>query len=302
MSYQTTVASVAAFSGVGLHSGQRVNLAVRPAVADSGIRFHVSRDADTAPVTVTATADKVAATSYATSLKEGDLSLHTVEHLLAALSGLGIDNVDIDVDAEEVPIMDGSAEPFIEGLLEVGIRQLDAPRMVMRLRKTIRVEEDGGDKWLQIAPLDAPETIIDYQIDFAHQVVGRQQYRLVLSPKTFMAELGSARTFGFAHEVQAMRQVGLARGGSLENAVVIDDDGVMNPEGLRFVDEQVRHKALDLVGDLALVGRRLLGHITAYRSGHGLHTRLAQEILARPDAWDLVPEASLVAWPESAVA
>jgi UDP-3-O-[3-hydroxymyristoyl] N-acetylglucosamine deacetylase len=302
MSYQTTVVKPVVFSGVGLHSGQRVNLVVRPAASDSGIRFHVTRDTDTEPVIVTATVDKVAATSYATSLKEGDLSLHTVEHLLAALSGLGIDNADIDVDAEEVPIMDGSAEPFINGLLEVGIRPLNAPRMVMRMLETIRVEEDGGDKWLEIAPLDAPETIIDYQIDFSHRVVGRQHYRLVLSPETFMAELGSARTFGFAHEVQAMRQVGLARGGSLENAVVIDDEGVMNPEGLRFVDEQVRHKALDLVGDLALLGRRLLGHITAYRSGHGLHTRLAREILAHPEAWELVPEASLVSRPQAAVA
>lgn len=290
MSFQTTVASAAHFSGIGLHSGEQVNLSVLPAPADHGIRFHVSRPGGAAPVVIPATPEKVAATAYATSLREGPVALHTVEHLLSALAGLGIDNAQIHVDAEEVPIMDGSALPFIHGLLKAGIRPLAAPRMVIRILEPIRVEEDGGGKWLEVTPLAAPETVIDYHIEFAHEAVGTQRYRFVLSPDTFVGELAAARTFGFAREVEALRQAGLARGGSLDNAVVIGDDGVLNPEGLRFVDEQVRHKILDLIGDLALVGRPVLGRISAHRSGHGLHTRLAQAILARPEAWELVEQ------------
>ncbi len=289
MGFQTTVASDAHFTGVGLHSGEPVNMVVRPALANSGIRFIVSPAGET-PMVISATADKVAATAYATSLKVGDVALQLVEHVLSALAGLGIDNAEITVDSTEVPILDGSAAPFVRTLLQAGIAELQAPRRVMRILEPIRVEEDGGDKWLELLPTDMPGTVIDYHIEFDHKAVGTQQFRFVLTPQSFIDDLCEARTFGFAREVQALQQLGLARGGSLENAVVIDDDGVMNPEGLRFEDEQVRHKILDLIGDMSLLGYPVVGQYVAYRAGHGLHNRLARAVLARPDAWELVDQ------------
>ena len=289
MYFQTTIGANAKFAGVGLHSGTPVHLTVSPAASDSGIRFFITLPDSDGPVMVPARADRVTATAYATTLQQGDLTVHTVEHLLAALAGLGIDNADLHMDGPEVPIMDGSAAPFVHGLLKAGIVTLEAPRQVIRIRRPIRVEE--GDKWIEVTPHEVPGTLVDYDIDFEHHAVGCQSVRFMLSPELFVGEVSAARTFGFANEVAAMRQVGLARGGSLENAVVIDDDGVMNPEGLRFEDEQVRHKVLDLIGDMALVGRPVWGRIGAYRSGHGLHTALAKAILDTPDAWELVDAA-----------
>jgi len=289
MAYQNTVAMEARFTGVGLHSGEKVNMVVRPAPADSGIRFRVATG-DGVPSTIAATADNVAATAYATSLRDGEASVQLVEHILSALSGLGIDNAEIAVDALEVPIMDGSAAPFIHGLLQAGVRTLGASRQVVRILEPIRVEDDGGDKWLEVLPVGAPETIIDYNIDFDHHTVGTQRYRFVMSRECFVGELCAARTFGFAREVQALQQLGLARGGSLENAVVMDDNGVMNPEGLRFENEQVRHKILDLIGDMSLVGHPVVGHFVAHRAGHGLHNKLARAILAHTEAWELIDQ------------
>ncbi len=296
MAFQTTVAGDVRFTGVGLHSGEPVSMVVRPAPADSGIRFIVAPEGGD-PVTISATADKVAATAYATSLKVGDVALQLVEHVLSALAGMGIDNAEITVDSTEVPILDGSAAPFVRELSRVGIAELRAPRRVMRILEPIRVEEDGGDKWLELLPTDLPGTVIDYNIEFDHKAVGTQRVRFVLTPESYVRDLCEARTFGFAREVQALQQLGLARGGSLENAVVIDDDGVMNPEGLRFEDEQVRHKILDLIGDMSLLGHPVMGQYVAHRAGHGLHNRLARAILARPEAWELVDQAELAQAP-----
>jgi len=290
MDWQATIRNIARFTGVGLHSGEEVQLTVSPAPVDTGIRFQVTPYEGAAPVDFAALADRVGATAYATSLEVDGLTIHTVEHLMAALAGLGIDNALISLFGTEVPIMDGSAAPFVHGLLKVGRVPQPKRRRVIRITAPIRISEDCDAKWIEVTPTDVPEFVIDYHIDFDHDAVGRQRRRYVHSQEAFVAQVASARTFGFAHEVAALRQLGLARGGSLENAVVIDDQGVMNPEGLRFTDEQVRHKLLDLVGDLALVGAPIHGQVSAYRSGHGLHTRLAQAILARPDCWEWATE------------
>ncbi|MFQ5507723.1 MAG: UDP-3-O-acyl-N-acetylglucosamine deacetylase [Leptospirillia bacterium] len=289
MASQHTVAKEAHFKGVGLHSGEPVHLTVAPAAVDTGIRFEVQLPGQDAH-TIAVTPENLVATSYATSLGSGSARTQTVEHLLSALSGLGIDNALIRMDAGEVPIMDGSAAPFVDKLVAAGNAPQSAPRRVIRITEPVRVEEDNGDKWLEVRPLDTPGMMVDYCIDFNHPAVGRQNFRFIWSRDGFVRELASARTFGFFEEVAALRNLGLARGGSLENAVVIGENGVMNPEGLRFSNEFVRHKILDLFGDFALLGRPLWGHVVAHRSGHSLHTRLVETLLERPDCWVLEEE------------
>ncbi|MDH5527232.1 MAG: UDP-3-O-acyl-N-acetylglucosamine deacetylase [Nitrospirota bacterium] len=292
MSYQNTVSKEARFTGVGLHTGASVTLSVRPAPVDAGLRFVVGRPG-AEPVVIDAHHANIQTTSYATSLGSGDLRLHTVEHLLAALSGLGVDNAELWLDGPEVPVMDGSARPFVEGLLQAGLVEQPKARRVIRITQPIRVAD--GDKWIELLPSVQPGLQVDYAIDFEHLAIGRQHFHMKVTPETFEKEIAAARTFGFAHEVARMQSAGLARGASLDNAVAVGDEGVLNPGGLRFDDEMVRHKVLDLVGDLALLGRPLWGHLIANRAGHGMHARLMEEILLRTDRWESVIDEPLEA-------
>jgi len=287
MNVQHTLATEARFKGIGLHTGAAVNLVVRPAPEDSGIRFFLQPAGASRPAMVAARVENVTDTNHCTSLSQGGATVHTVEHLLAALAGLGIDNADVWLDAGEVPVLDGSAAPFVHGLLDAGLAPQAAPRTVIRVTAPVRVAE-GTDKWIELAPSETPGLTVDLDIDFDHASVGCQRMAFALTPERFAGELAAARTFGFMDDVAALRQAGLARGGSLENAVVIGAEGVMNPEGLRFSDEPVRHKVLDLVGDFALLGRPLWGRIAAHRSGHTLHAVAMRALLARPGCWEAV--------------
>lgn len=300
MTVQQTLASEVRFRGIGLHTGSAVNMVVGPAPADSGIRFVVAGPGAARPMTVAARIENLAGTAYCTSLGHGGVTVHTVEHLLAALAALEVDNAEVWLDAGEVPVLDGSADPFVRGILEAGLALQPTPRTVLRVTAPIRVAE-GADKWIELAPSDTPGLTVDLDIDFAHTTVGSQRMRFELSPEHFVRDLAAARTFGFADEVEALRRAGLARGGSLDNAVVIGADGVMNPEGLRFADEPVRHKVLDLIGDFSLLGRPLWAHVTAHRAGHTLHAVAVQALLARPGCWETVeapePATALCATP-----
>ena len=289
MAYQRTVANEANFSGIGLHTGEAVALSICPAGENEGIRFEVLPAGADKPFTIAARPENLAGSAYATSLGDGVHTLHTVEHLLAALAGLGVDNALIRMNANEVPIMDGSAAPFVEGIVNAGVVEQGAPSRTIRITRSIRVED--GDKWVELRPAASAQTSICYEIDFAHPTVGRQQFRFVFTRENFVRQLSPARTFGFVHEVEALRQAGLARGGSLDNAIVVGDEGVLNPGGLRFADEFVRHKVLDLIGDFALAGLSVHADITAIRSGHALHTRAVQAILKATDSWELVDTA-----------
>ena len=287
---QTTLSHSISCSGLGVHSGHPVQLMLNPAPADSGIVF---RRTDVTAEQRKMGADRIEArymcvtdTRLGTTLSnEHGVMVATVEHVMAALAGLGVDNAEIVLDGPEVPIMDGSAAPFVFLIESAGLRAQAARKRALRILKPISVVEDG--KRAEIIPAD--DFTVDVEIDFPSAAVRRQRLELSLSTNgAFKAELARARTFGFLHEVEALRQSGLARGGSLDNAVVIDGDVVLNEEGLRFADEFVRHKALDAVGDLALAGHTLLGHFRGVRSGHALNNRLLRALFATQDAYELV--------------
>jgi len=280
--YQHTIKKEITCTGIGLHSGKPVTLTISPAAADSGINFR--RSDVNGKCTIPAFMDRVVDTRLATTIGEADVTVATTEHLLAALSGLGIDNATIELDTAEVPIMDGSAGPFVQLLNKSGRKQQKS------LRKLIRVTDDisyqNGDGSIRIHPYDGLR--ITALIDFDHHLIKKQAYTIEMTPEIFAREIADARTFGFKKDVELLRKNGLALGGSLENAVVVDSNGVLNKDGLRFADEFVRHKILDVIGDLALLGFPLLGHVIAYKSGHGQHLELMREIAARTDAWELV--------------
>lgn len=278
--FQRTIAEKVTCTGVGLHSGAPVELALHPARADHGIVFERT---DTAhPTEIPARAECVTSTHYATTVGRGGATIGTVEHLLAACYGLGVDNLRVEVKGPEIPVMDGSAASFVFLLRQAGLFEQDAPRRVLRVREAMEVRD--GAKRIRVEP--SRHLRISYAVDFAHPTIGRQRMReLTLVNGTFESELSRARTFGFLHEVEAMWRAGLARGGSLENTVVLDEAGVMNPEGLRWPDEFVRHKMLDLMGDLALLGMPLAGHVHVERGGHALHQRLVSELARRAEAW-----------------
>jgi UDP-3-O-[3-hydroxymyristoyl] N-acetylglucosamine deacetylase len=284
MARQTTVARPITSRGVGVHSGQPVRLTIHPAPAGSGVAF-VRTDLPGQP-RIPARADSVVDTRLATTLGRGGARVSTVEHLLAALAGVGVDNATIELDAPEAPIMDGSAAPWVTLLAAAGRRELDAPRttLVVDRRVAVRV----GDREISVEP--SPRFEIAYEIAFHHAAVASQSLDLALDPACFASELAPARTFGFLGELEALKASGLARGGSLENAVVIGPDRILNPEGLRFPDEFVRHKALDLVGDLALLGLPVRGRVAVARGGHQLHTALVSALLADRSAWHLEGE------------
>jgi UDP-3-O-[3-hydroxymyristoyl] N-acetylglucosamine deacetylase len=282
MIFQQTLGNKATFSGIGLHTGQPISLTLRPAEPGTGIVFH--RVDLTPAVSIEARAVNVVNTRLSTTIGNGQATVSTIEHLMAALYGCGIDNAHVDINGPEVPIMDGSASVFVAGLLEAGTKVSSKPRKYLVLKKPVTVVD--GDKKISIIP--SRHYKISFDMQFAHQAVRSQTRSMVFTQQNFADEIAAARTFGFLAEVEMLKANGLARGGSMENAIVIGDEGIMNPEGLRYSDEFVRHKILDSVGDLALCGHRLIGHVKSTKSGHDLNNKLARELLKRPDAFALV--------------
>ncbi len=280
MLQQRTLKSPTKTTGVGLHTGARVELALRPAPVDAGIVFR--RTDLPAPVTIPARAENVGDTRLSSTLKAGGASVSTVEHLMSALAGLGIDNLFADIAGPELPIMDGSAGPFVFLLKSAGIVEQPAPKRYLRV--TAPVEVRDGDKWARFEPYDGFR--LDFTIDFPHPVFGSENRSIVVdfALDSYAKEVARARTFGFMQDVEAMRAAGLGLGGSLQNAVVLDEFRVLNSEGLRYDNEFVRHKVLDAIGDIYLLGHPLIGQYTAYKSGHGLNNQLARALLARADA------------------
>jgi len=276
---QRTFKQRAAISGVGLHSGASVRLTLAPAPADNGIVF--VRDG----VEIPARAEFVVDTTMNTSLGCGSVRIGTVEHLLAALAGCGIDNAVIEVEGPEVPIADGSSEPFVSLVREAGVHEQRATRRYLMLRKSVTVSE--GDKLARLSPARG-KFAVNYTIDFHHPLITDQSFRLEMNEKSFQREIARARTFGFMRDVERLHKAGLARGGSLANAVVVDDFNILNPEGLRFPDEFVRHKILDALGDLSLLGMPVIGQLTAVKSGHALNQQLVRKVLAERDACEVV--------------
>ncbi len=281
---QRTLKTAARTTGVGLHTGARVDLVLRPAAADTGIVFHRSDLAGSPPIPASAT--MIGDTRLSSTLRAGDAGISTVEHLMSALAGLGIDNLHIDVAGPEVPIMDGSAGPFVFMLQSAGVVEQDAPKRYLRIVAPVEVRD--GDKWARFEPFDGFR--LDFTIDFPHPVFGTENRHVVIdfAEHSYVREVARARTFGFMQDVEAMRAAGLGLGGSLQNAIVLDEVRVLNSEGLRFENEFVRHKVLDAIGDLYLLGHPLIGQYTAHKSGHGLNNALARALLARPDAMRIV--------------
>ncbi len=281
---QRTLKSVIRAAGVGLHTGQKVRIALRPAPPDTGVVFR-RIDLPT-PVDVPARAELVGEARLASTLVQGDVKVHTVEHLMSALSGLGIDNIYIDLDAPELPIMDGSASPFALLLQQAGIEEQSAPKRFLRVKKTVDVRD--GDKWARLEPYQGFK--LSFSIEFRHPVIERstQSVSIDFAETPYLKEIARARTFGFMHEVEDLKGSGFALGGGLDNAVVLDEQGVLNSEGLRFADEFIRHKLLDAIGDLYMLGAPLLGAFVAHKSGHALNNRLARAALADPGALETV--------------
>jgi UDP-3-O-[3-hydroxymyristoyl] N-acetylglucosamine deacetylase len=279
---QTTIAAPAETSGMGLHTGVPVHVRLLPAPPDTGYIF---LRADLDNFEIPATVEHVAHSSYATTLMRKGVTLSTVEHLLAALRGVGVDNAYIEVDNLELPIMDGSAEAFTELIERVGVVEQPATRLALRVRRKVSVAE--GQRRMSVEPLDGFE--IDCTIDFPHPLIGRQHMHFdALESSAFGREIASARTFGFTDEIEALRRANLIRGGSIDNAIVLTPEGMLNETGLRSRDEFVRHKILDIIGDLALVGMPLLGLVRAERSGHLFHAMLMTKLLRDDTAWEVV--------------
>lgn len=281
---QRTVKQSIRASGVGLHSGEKIILTLKPAPADSGIVFRRT-DLDP-PVDLPARALMVRDTAMATSLVQGEVRLSTVEHLMSALAGLGIDNALIEVTAGEVPIMDGSAGPFVFLIQAAGIVEQEAPKRFARIKR--RVEVRDGDKFAAFEPYDGFK--LRFTIDFDHPAFhdDHKYAEVDFSTTAYVKEVSRARTFGFMRDIEYLRSKNLALGGSMENAIVVGDEGVMNVEGLRYEDEFVRHKMLDAIGDLYLLGYGILGEYQGYKSGHGLNNQLLRALLDQPDAWEVV--------------
>jgi UDP-3-O-[3-hydroxymyristoyl] N-acetylglucosamine deacetylase len=274
---QTTLRREVEISGIGLHSGRRVALRLTPASGGSGVRF---RRTDLGGAEIPATTEALDRCAYATNLRRGEATVATVEHLLSALYSRGVDNAEVSVDGPELPILDGSAVPFLDLIREAGVRDLPDPRRAIEVLRPIAIVEPGKE----IVVYPAPRLEVSYLIDFDHPAIGMQERTLVIDAESYAQEVAPARTFTFVRDVEALRHLGLALGGSLTNAVVLDDHRLLNST-LRFPDEFVRHKILDLLGDLALLSVPLLGHVMAFKAGHDLHGRLVTEILARPGAW-----------------
>lgn len=278
---QRTLRTPIPCKGIGLHSGRKVSMTLRPAAVDTGISF-LRTDVASGTGLVPARWNTVVDTRMCTMIgNEHGVTVGTIEHLMAALRGCGVDNVLIELDGPEVPVMDGSSAPFVFLIDCAGVERQPARRSVIRILDTIRVEE--GPAWATLAP-DVTATL-SFEIDFQSAAIGRQDRMLRLTEDSFVGELARARTFGFVQDVDRLRAAGLARGASMDNAVVVDGDAVVNPEGLRFPDEFVRHKMLDAVGDLHLAGHAIVGRYHGHRAGHGVTNRLLHALFAQPDAW-----------------
>jgi UDP-3-O-[3-hydroxymyristoyl] N-acetylglucosamine deacetylase len=281
---QRTLRNTIRTKGVGLHTGARVELVLIPAPVNTGIVFRRT-DLGTA-VEIPALADRVGDTRLSSTLTSGAASISTVEHLMSALCGLGVDNLRIDIAGPELPIMDGSAGPFVYLLQSAGIVEQPAAKKFSRIVSTVEVRD--GDKWARFTPYDGFR--LDFTIDFPHPVFGSENKHVVIdfAEHSYVKEVARARTFGFMQDVEAMRAAGLALGGSLQNAIVLDETRVLNTEGLRYENEFVKHKVLDAIGDLYLLGHPLIGEYAAFKSGHALNNQLARALLARPDAFEIV--------------
>ncbi len=278
MGFEQTIRSSVECEGVGLHSGAPVRLRLLPAPTGEGIVF---RRTDLDGFAIEATGRNVAKVSYATSLMKKGVLISTTEHLLSALIGMGVDNAIIEIDNLELPILDGSAQPFVDMILRAGLRKQRRKRSYIRIVKPIELRE--GDKFIAVYPYDGYS--VSYAINFPHPLIGSERFEVELSNGNFLREIAPARTFGFLRDRDAMLNMGLIRGASEENAIVLTDDGIKNGP-LRYADEFVRHKVLDLIGDLALLGRRLLGRIVADRAGHAMHTALVTKILRDQSFWE----------------
>ncbi|MGS2717746.1 UDP-3-O-acyl-N-acetylglucosamine deacetylase [Eionea flava] len=281
---QRTLKNEIQATGVGLHTGDKVYLCLKPAPEDYGIVF---RRVDLEPsVDIPAKAENVGDTTLSTSLVSGDVKVSTVEHLLSAMAGMGIDNAIIEVSAAEVPIMDGSAGPFVFLIQSAGIQEQSAPKKFIRIKKSVSVED--GDKTASFRPFDGFK--VSFSIDFDHPAFKDRSLHASVdfSSTSFVKEVSRARTFGFMHEIEHLRSKGLAKGGSMDNAIVVDDFRVLNEDGLRYEDEFVKHKVLDAIGDLYLLGNSLIGEFCAHKSGHALNNKSLRKLISQPDAWEVV--------------
>ena len=296
MTAQRTLRRPVSCKGIGLHSGNKVTLSLKPAPADYGIRFQRT---DLGGLEIPATVTHLGGIQYQTGLTREAVTVETVEHLLAALTALGIDNVVVELNHPEVPIMDGSSAPFVYLINEAGVKRLQAPRRYLKVLRPIALSQ--GDKRIALYPSDHFK--VTYSISFDHPLLRHQSRTMRITEESFVEEIAPARTFGFLKEVEMLRQRGLALGGSLDNAIVLGETGVLN-NALRFEDEFVRHKILDVIGDLSLVGHPVVGHLVAHRGGHALHTAFAAKILEETDAWRIVeaPADALVGLPAGATA
>lgn len=288
---QRTLKNMIWGTGIGLHTGRKVYIGLRPAPVNTGIVFHrtdLGQDA-----WIKAKPEHVVDTRLSTSLGLGDTRVATVEHLMSALAGMGIDNAYVDLDGPEVPIMDGSAAPFVFLIQCAGVEAQNAPKRFIRITKKVRVEDD--DRWVQLEPYDGFQ--VTCTIDFDHPVLrhGDQDVTVDFAHTSYLKEVARARTFGFMREVETLRRMGLALGGNLDNAIVVDDYRVLNEEGLRYADEFARHKVLDSIGDLYLLGHPVVGHFSGHKSGHTIHNALLRRLLVRQDAWEFAD------YPESKV-
>jgi UDP-3-O-[3-hydroxymyristoyl] N-acetylglucosamine deacetylase len=281
---QRTLKNIIRATGVGLHTGEKVYLTLRPAAPDTGIVF---RRVDLPePVDIPAKAENVGDTRLSTTLTRGDVRISTVEHLLSAFAGLGVDNAYVDVSAPEVPIMDGSAGPFVFLIQSAGMEEQNAPKRYIRILKPVEVRD--GDKVARFEPFEGFK--VRFGIDFDHPAIDQRgnEVEMDFSSTSFVKEVSRARTFGFLRDIETLRENGLALGGSMENAIVVDDFRVLNEDGLRYDDEFVKHKILDAIGDLYLLGRSLIGAFSGYKSGHAMNNRLLKTLMAQADAWEEV--------------
>jgi len=281
---QRTLKNIIRATGVGLHTGDKVYMTLRPAAPNTGIVFRRT-DLDP-PVDIRARQDNVGDTRLSTTLVNGDVRVSTVEHLLSAMAGLGIDNAYVDLSAPEVPIMDGSAGPFVFLLQSAGIEEQNVAKRFIRIKKPVKVQE--GDKWASFEPFEGFK--VGFSIDFNHPIISQRTSRAEIdfSTTSFVKEVSRARTFGFMRDIEMLREHNLALGGSMDNAVVLDDYRVLNEDGLRYEDEFVKHKILDAIGDLYLLGHSLIGAFYGHKSGHELNNKLLRELLANEKAWEEV--------------
>lgn len=285
---QRTIKTLTRAVGVGLHSGQRVELTLRPAAENTGIVFR--RIDLPEPVDIPVAAETVVDTRMASTLGRDGAKVSTIEHIMSACAGLGIDNLHIDITAEEIPILDGSAASFVYLLQNAGIAVQAAPKQFVRVKKPVEVRENDGkqEKWARLAPYHGFK--LQFQIDFRHPAVDStgQTVEFDMGTDNYSRDIARARTFGFTKDVEMMRSLGLARGGGFDNAIVLDDYKVLNADGLRYEDEFAKHKILDAIGDLYILGKPLLAAYSAYRSGHGMNNLLLRELLRHPEAWEIV--------------